>query len=79
MNDGAAQQTQNASALLGGAPVGFANMYKNGTGFQNQFYGGVTQTQTIAIGDGATSQFSSGIGFGGSVGTALASDNDGKH
>ena len=78
LNDGAAQQTQNASALLGGAPVGFVNMYKNGSGFQNQFYGDVTQTQTIAIGDGSTSQFSSGIGFGGSVGTAPASTTTGS-
>ena len=73
LNDGAAQQASNASALLGGAPVGSVNMYKNGTGFQNEFYGGVTQTQTIAIGDGSTSTFSSGIGFGGSIGVALAS------
>ena len=61
----------NASALLGGAPVGFVNMYKNGTGFQNEFYGGVTQTQTIGVGDGSTSKFSSGVGFGGSAGSVL--------
>ena len=76
LNDGAATQSQNASALLGGAPVGFLNMYKNGTGFQNEVYGGVTQTQTIGLGDGSTTTFSSGAGFGGSPSTsagALAS------
>lgn len=76
LNDGAATQIQNASALLGGAPVGFLNMYKNGTGFQNEVYGGVTQTQTIGLGDGSTTTFSSGAGFGGSPSTsagALAS------
>ena len=73
LNDGAAQQVSNASTLLGGAPVGFLNMYKNGTGFQNEFYGGVTQTQTIGVGDGSTATFSSGVGFGGSAGSGLAS------
>ena len=72
-NDGAAQQATNASALLSGAPVGIDSMYKNGTGFQNEYYSGVTQTHTIGVGDGSTSKFSSGIGFGGSVGSALAS------
>ncbi len=78
LNDGAGQQVSNASALLGGAPVGFVNMYKNGTGFQNEFYGGVTQTQTIGVGDGSTATFSSGMGFGGSVGSALASTMTGS-
>ena len=73
MNDGSAQQAQNASALISGVPVGLLNMYKNGSGFQSNFYGNVTQTQTIGIGDGSTSKFSSGIGFGGSTGVALAS------
>jgi hypothetical protein len=73
MNDGAAMQIGNTSALLGGAPVGFLNMYKNGTGFQNEFYGGVPQTQTIGLGNGSTTTFSSGAGFGGSVSTGAPS------
>ncbi|HEY1780305.1 MAG TPA: hypothetical protein VGG79_07720 [Roseiarcus sp.] len=67
LNDGAAWQSANASSLMGGAPVGLLNMYKNGSGGQNWFYSNVTQTQTIGIGDGSTSTVSSGAGFGGSV------------
>ena len=67
-NDGAAWLLQNGSAQLGGAPLGLDDMFKNGSGFQNQFYGGVTQTQTVGVGDGSSTTFSSGAGFGGSVG-----------
>ena len=69
-NDGAAWLLQNGSAQLGGAPVSLDNMFKNGSGYQNEFYGGVTQTQTIGVGDGSTTTFSSGAGFGGSVGSS---------
>lgn len=69
-NDGANQQAINASAILGGAPFGSDNGYKNGTGFQNEYYGGVTQSQTIGIGDGSSTTFSSGIGYGGTVSTS---------
>ena len=69
LNDGAAQQATNASAILG-APFGFDNGYKNGTGFQNEFYGGVTQSQTIGIGDGSSTIFSSGAGYGGAISTS---------
>ena len=76
LNDGTATQAANASAILGGAPFGFDNGYHNGTGFQNEFYGGVTQSQTIGVGDGTSTTFSSGAGYGGTVSTsggALAS------
>ncbi len=79
LNDGAAQQVSNASTLLGGAPVGFLNMYKNGTGFQNEFYGGVTQTQTIGVGDGSTATFSSGVRLRRQRGVRSCFDGDGEH
>jgi hypothetical protein len=72
LSDGMATQNGSASALLG-APVGSLNMYKNGTGNQNWIYGGVTQTQTIGIGNGSTTTFSSGVGYGGSVSTSAPS------
>ncbi|HTV28749.1 MAG TPA: hypothetical protein VMF32_13270 [Xanthobacteraceae bacterium] len=80
VNDGAAQQAINFSTTTG-APLGFENMYKNGTGFQNEFYGGVTQSQTIGVGDGSSTTFSSGIGYGGTISTnggALASTMTGS-
>jgi hypothetical protein len=73
MNDGMATQNGNASALLGGAPVGLLNMYKNGTGNQNWIYGNVIQSQTIGIGNGSTTTFSSGAGYGGSVSSSAPS------
>ena len=70
LNDGTATQATNASAILGGAPFGFDNGYHNGTGFQNEFYGGVTQSQTIGVGDGSSTTFSSGAAYGGTVSTS---------
>ena len=69
LNDGAGQQATNASAILG-TVFGFDDGYHNGTGFQNEFYGGVTQSQTIGVGDGSSTTFSSGAGYGGTVSTS---------
>ncbi len=60
----------NGVTAMSGAPVGLVNMGKNGTSFEALFYDEIPQTQTIGIGDGSTTTFSSGIGYGGSVGSA---------
>jgi hypothetical protein len=73
--DGTAWLAQNASSMLGGSPVGIASMFKNGTNFSNVTYNNLTQTQSIGTGDGSTATFSSGLAYGGSVGTATASTN----
>ncbi len=73
--DGTAWLAQNASSMLGGAPIGIASMFKNGTNFSNVTYNNLTQTQSIGIGDGSTATFSSGLAYGGSVGTATVSTN----
>jgi len=70
LNDGAGQQAVNANTVLDGAIFGFDDGYHNGTGFQNEFYGGVTQSQTIGVGDGSSTTFSSGAGYGGTVSTS---------
>jgi hypothetical protein len=72
MNDGMASQNGNTSAQIG-APAGLLNMYKNGTGNQNWIHGQVEQTQTIGLGDGSTTTFSSGAGYGGGVSTGAPS------
>ena len=68
-NDGALQTIINAGALSG-APVSLSNMYKNGSGFQDNIYAGVTQSQTIGLGTGSQTVFSSGAAFGGTLNTS---------
>ena len=73
--DGTITLANNASSMLGGAPVGLASWLKNGTGTQNILYDNTPQTQTIGVGDGSTTTFSSGMAYGGSVGSATVSTN----
>jgi hypothetical protein len=73
MQDGGAWLAQNASAQLGGAPVGRVDLLFNGSESQNIFFDGVPQTQTIGVGDGSTAHFSSGPMFGGSTGNSSVS------
>ena len=68
--DAWASAIQNGNSTSGGAPIGIVNMLKNGTGEANYFYGNITQTQSIGIGDGSSKVFSSGAGYGGNSGAS---------
>ena len=69
LNDGALSESLGASAQLGGAPVGLVNFYKNGSGSEGNL-SGVTQTQTIGLGTGSQTVYSSGAAFGGTLNTS---------
>ena len=66
--DSSATMIENG-ASTSGAPIGIVNMLKNGTGEQNYFYGNTTQTQTLGIGNGSSTVFSTGAGYGGNFGS----------
>ena len=68
--DSLASIMQNGTITSGGAPIGVVNMLKNGTNETNYFYGLLPQTQSIGIGDGSTTIFSSGAGYGGNFGSS---------
>jgi hypothetical protein len=70
LGEGTSAIMQNTSDMLGG-PTGMANFTNNGI---NSLFiaaeDNILQTQTIGIGDGSSTVFSSGAGFGGTVGGA---------
>ena len=59
--------SQNASSMLDWAPVGLVNFFRGGTGWSAIYQSLYPGTQTIGIGDGASTTFSSAPGYGGVV------------
>jgi hypothetical protein len=67
LNDGVMGEVNGANAALS-TPVSISSMYRNGSGLS--VFGGVAQTQTVGIGTGSQTVFSSGAGFGGTMNTS---------
>lgn len=75
VGEGTTAIIQNINKILAGSgitvPVGLVNMGRNGVSFINQWWDNLPQAQTLGIGDGSSTVFSSGAGFGGTVGGSM--------